>query len=311
MDRRCPSPGCRADFKVLFEHCETKVGDTMWCSVCGLKSASTEWNTPEQEGQIGRQAMRHFHKRFDAAMTRAFRGAKSWTYKPGRPPLMLPFEVMEVMQQEFQCEECACRYAAIGAAFFCPACGHNSAGTTFDLAVQSVRDTVEHLDTIRQTLTDAGGKDVAQNTVRVIIEEQLGKLVSCFQRFAEAMFARLPNAGSVKVPKNVFQRIGESSQLWRNACGKGYEDVLSVIEMADLKKLFQQRHLLAHQDGIVDQQYIDRSGDGSYAVGQRLVIRPASVLRLADLVEKLAAAIRDWIAGSGGQSPHGTGAAGP
>ena len=35
-------------------------------------------------------------------------------------------------------------------------------------------------------------------------------------------------------------------------------------------------------------EYIDKSGDTSYTVGQRLVIREASVLKLADLLSKLA-----------------------
>jgi hypothetical protein len=57
-----------------------------------------------------------------------------------------------------------------------------------------------------------------------------------------------------------------------------------------LKKLqvyFQQRHLLAHQQGIVDQDYIERSGDTTYQVGQRLIIRDAAVSEFADLVEML------------------------
>lgn len=302
LDRRCPSLGCSADFKVLFQHCETKVGNAMWCSVCGFKADSTEWNTPEQAKQIERQAIRYFVKEFGTAMARSVRGAKSWTYKPDRPPLMLPFEVAEVMQQEFQCETCACRYAAIGAAFFCPACGHNSAGTMFDLAIQSVRTTIDHLNTIRGALTDAGDRDIAENTTREIVEAQFGKLISSFQRYAEAMFARLSRA-AVKVPRNVFQRIDDSNGLWRDACGKGYGDVLSAPEMAELRQLYQQRHLLSHQDGIVDQQYVDRSGDCSYAVGQRLVIRPAPVLRLADLIDRLAAAIRGWVSATGAVGP--------
>jgi hypothetical protein len=58
-------------------------------------------------------------------------------------------------------------------------------------------------------------------------------------------------------------------------------------EMSDLRRLFQQRHLLAHCEGIVDQEYIDKSGDQTYAVGQRLVIKSDAVGRLLALLEKL------------------------
>jgi DNA-binding IclR family transcriptional regulator len=56
-----------------------------------------------------------------------------------------------------------------------------------------------------------------------------------------------------------------------------------------LKRGFQQRHLLAYTQGLVDQDYIVRSGDTSYRPGQRLVVREAAVRECLDLVEKLAA----------------------
>ena len=48
------------------------------------------------------------------------------------------------------------------------------------------------------------------------------------------------------------------------------------------------RHSLVHRDGIVDDQYIAKSGDDSYRLGQRLVISPAAVRDAADLIERLA-----------------------
>ena len=58
--------------------------------------------------------------------------------------------------------------------------------------------------------------------------------------------------------------------------------------MDELQLFFQQRHLLAHREGIVDQDYITKSGDRSYAIGQKLVIKNQAINRLAELVEKLA-----------------------
>lgn len=63
--------------------------------------------------------------------------------------------------------------------------------------------------------------------------------------------------------------------------------MLTPTEMADVVRYFQQRHLLAHQQGIVDADYISRSGDSSYLPGQRLIIKPTAVLQFVDLVDKL------------------------
>lgn len=67
--------------------------------------------------------------------------------------------------------------------------------------------------------------------------------------------------------------------------------MLESAEHRDLVRLVQARHVLAHQDGIVDADYVAKSGDRRYKVGQRLVVTAAEVRRLADLAEKLAAAL--------------------
>ena len=243
--------------------------------------------------------MRHLHKGLNEALQA---GAEydnrrqprnsflkiSFSVKPGTLPAIVPVEAVGIMQQRFTCEACACRYASIGAAFFCPACGHNSATITYDRALEAVRKLIEMLPSLRENITANFGVDAAQDTARQIIETGFGKLVSSFQRFAEQRFSTLPNSSNFKLRKNLFQNLSESTKLWRDATGNRYEDILSPTEMRELIKLFQQRHLLAHREGIVDHEYIDKSGDTSYTVGQRLVIREASVLKLADLLSKLA-----------------------
>ena len=64
--------------------------------------------------------------------------------------------------------------------------------------------------------------------------------------------------------------------------------MLDPPDLDALKVFFQQRHLLANREGIVDQEYIDRTQDTSYRVGQKLVVKASAVNRLADLVERLA-----------------------
>ena len=85
----------------------------------------------------------------------------------------------------------------------------------------------------------------------------------------------------------VFQRIDDASELWRHATGKGYDAYLKSDELRQLKILVQRRHVLSHRQGIVDETYIDRSGDRSYSIGQRLVVRDADVLELIDLMRRL------------------------
>jgi len=53
-----------------------------------------------------------------------------------------------------------------------------------------------------------------------------------------------------------------------------------------------QGHHFVHRQGIVDQAYLDRSGDSAYGLSQRIVVRAQDVSGLATLLEKLATGLR-------------------
>jgi uncharacterized Zn finger protein (UPF0148 family) len=304
FDLRCPSDECGAEFKVLFADWKEKVRDgAAFCPVCRHAAPATEWNTPPQMKYIKKAATAHVQRKVGDALRRdAERFNRSqrrgglismWmSFKPGHSPIAVPPGAAETLRQDFICEACGCRYSSVGAAFFCPVCGHNSAGSTFAMAVQAVQASIATIPAIREAVTAAADSDTAANTVRQIVENGLVKLVAAYQRYAEAIYMALPNASSFPPRRNLFQNLAESSQRWRDATGKGYEDLLTAVELSELGIYFQQRHLLAHKEGIVDQDYIDRSGDRSYTHGQRLVVKESAVLRLADLVDKLGAAIK-------------------
>ena len=304
LDRACPNPECGTAFKVLFEDWRDKVPDeAAYCPICGFTAEPTEWSTPDQKEHIKSVAVRYMHDQVGNALARGARRSNrssmagdlismTWSYRPGRPPVVVTAEASEVMTQRSTCEKCGCRYSSVGAAFFCPACGHNSVVSTFDAAVDAVRKTIAALPEIRQTIARALDKDSAEDSARHVCENGLVKLVSAFQRFAEAQYCALESEDKPSPRRNAFQNLQESSSLWRTGTGCGYDELLSAAEYTTLERFFQQRHLLSHNDGIVDQVYLERSGDLSYAVGQRLVIRGQAVEELARLVSKLAQSLR-------------------
>lgn len=304
LDRVCPSSQCNVDFKVSWDDWRDKVQDEIvYCPICRFAAESGEWNTSEQGEYIERAAYGHVQQQLDKSFsqsTRRFNRSQpfgafikmSMSYRPSPLPILIPAEASEIMRQQSACEECDCRYSSVGAAFFCPACGHNSASSTFDGAVETVRKTLDSLSTIRQALAEATDNDTAEDSARQICENGLVKLVSAFQRLAEASFDGLPNRWEFSPRRNVFQNLSESSRLWRSAVGDGYDDMVSASDFTDLERFFQQRHLLVDREGMVDQEYIDRSGDHRYAADRRLVVRDNTVRELADLVSKIAGELR-------------------
>ena len=298
VDRQCPSPKCKAEFKVLGKDWDSKVPDNRaYCPVCRHEEPSESWATPAQRKYVRAVALAQLKRQLHEALetgARQFNQRQrpgfltfSLSVSPHTTPILLPCAVGEALRQRFTCEQCQCNYSAIGAAYFCPACGHNSVLTTFAQTIETVRNTVAALPSIRRAME--ANPDAAHNAARLILEQSLGRLVGAFEHYTEQLFATVPSAPHSKVKRGSFQRLEEASRLWQEALGKGYQDMLSRQEMSDFVRSVQQRHLLTHANGIVDADYLAKSADRTYSIGQRIVIREADVLTLATLLAKLAA----------------------
>jgi hypothetical protein len=269
----------------------------VFCPFCRHTADSTNWLTQDQVNHATEVAIAQVGRNISDAMKR---DAQRWNHQQRRDSflritmqvnerptaVLLPLAAAEPMRLKLTCPSCACRYAVIGAAFFCPACGHNAADLMFGQSLAAIRNALDALDSVRAAIPD---RDTAETTARLIIENGLQNAVTTFQRYAEVLYAHYPS--QPQPLRNAFQNLGEGSALWHDANGKQYSDYFETGELAALTRLFQQRHLLAHTQGLVDADYIARSSDAAYRVGQRLVIRETSVRECTDLIEKLASAM--------------------
>jgi hypothetical protein len=300
LDRCCPSDHCGSEFKVLSDDWRNKVpDDRASCPFCGHGASPKQFNTAEQVEHIKRTALAEIKRVFHNGLRE---GARDFNRRQPRnsfltmrmdvrsssPSRPLPPAAEAIMRTEFTCPSCACRYRVVGSAFFCPACGHCSADQTFEQTVARVRKSVVLFADLDTKL----GRDDAALLRTQLLEGGLSDLVTAFQHLAEITFPRLPGATGIRLRRNVFQNVGDGSAVWVSGGGRAFTSILDATEMTDLERLFQQRHLLEHRDGFVDQTYLDRTNDRDYIVGTRLVIKESSIARLADLVSKLSAAMR-------------------
>jgi hypothetical protein len=303
LDRECPSPACQFTFKVHEDDWRDRVRDEQaFCPFCGHAAESAKWLTQEQLAHAKQAAIAHIEGGIGHAMRR---DAEIWNRSQprnsfiritmdvnSRPrPVLLPAAAAASMRLKISCPACTSRYAVIGAAFFCPVCGHNSGELMFSQSIAAIRNALESIGAIRAALPD---RDTAETTARLFIENGLQNVVTAFQRYAEALYGRHPSVPPAR--RNAFQNLAEGSALWLVAFGKEYSDHLDRGEVAVLTRIFQQRHLLAHRQGLVDDDYITRSGDMSYRTGQRVVIRETAVRECLVLIEKLAAGMATDVA---------------
>lgn len=293
-DKQCPAEECEFLFKVHEDDwCNTVRDDAVWCPFCGHQEPATSWWTKAQVEKAQEvafaemkhslnSAMRRDAKKFNRRQPRGSFVSMSMKVDARPKEVVLPAAATGPMQLKIECAECSCRYAVIGSAYFCPSCGHNAADRVFGQSLGTIRSTLENLPAISSGLTDP---DIAGNTTRLLIEDSLQRLVTAFQRYAEALYEKKSTEG--KARRNAFQNLDDGSRIWLAAFGSGYDAYVSSAELARIKRGFQQRHLLAHCEGIVDEDYLARTGDQNYQVGQRLVIKEALVGEYLVLVEKL------------------------
>lgn len=296
FDRECPNENCLYSFKINMNDLKEKVSDEeVHCPMCGHIDTSDKWWTQKQlEGMqdvAANYAMSLISEKLDEAFGELAKSTRrnkyvKLTYKPGRRISFEnnPIGQCEEWETDIICEKCGTRYSVIGAAYFCPCCGYNSVSSVFDESLDSIEKMLKSIPDMREMLTSSYGRDKAETLCRGLIESSIGDAVSAFQKYAACNYDKISEKTS---RVNDFQIIEKGSQLFKESTGKGYDEWLSELELKRLNLMFQRRHLIEHNKGMVDQKYIDKSGDQTYAVGQRIVVKQAEVYELVELIKKL------------------------
>jgi hypothetical protein len=309
LDRLCPADDCDSRFKVFGDDWRDRVPDeTAWCPSCGRSDDPSDFLTDEQRnyltsiaGYRAQQAMYEGLKASERSPRRQRRrgggGMFSMTTEvkvrgpaPTRPAVMDPWDQM---RSKHTCSKCGCRFAIVGAWFYCPACGKQDPLAVFSQSLAGIRHAMSCIDEALAPL-DA---DIAADMRRRTIEGNLGGLVTTFQVVVEALYSAIPSAPSPGM--NAFQNLDRGSELWENVGGTRFEELLGSEDYSRAKLLCQRRHIFQHRDGVVDQRYLNQSGDQAYRVGERLVANARDVLELAGLVESLVSALRSNVPGVG------------
>ncbi len=292
LDKECPSEGCLFLFKIHGDDWTNIVRDEeVFCPSCRHTAPAKSWFTRTQAEAAKEYALGTITNamnkamRADAAESKQRQNRNSFLsitldVKGGRDAVLVPIAAAEPMRLRTTCEHCGCRYSYVGAAYFCPSCGANSASHTFSQTLKTIRTAAGLGVSLRAAL----GPDEAEVMTRTLLEKAMQDTVMSFQRLNEQLYEHRTGKAA---RRNAFQNLDAGSDLWKAEICAGYAQLTDQAAVDQLRVYFQQRHLLAHQQGIVDQDYITRSGDKTYVVGQRLVIREAAVREFADLVETL------------------------
>ena len=301
FDRECPNENCLYTFKIKMQDWKDKVSaEEVHCPMCGHIDTSEKWWTQAQLDSASKIASDYVMDMISGELDKIFgrlarstRGNKfvKITYKPGKRISFSnnPIGQSEEWETEIECDKCGTRYSVIGSAYFCPCCGNNSAISVFDESLDSIEKMLESLGEMKELLTNSYGRDKAETMSRSLLESSLGDIVSAFQKFAECVYKQ---KSSEKVRVNDFQIVEKGSNLFLDATGKGYDEWLTKQEIERMNLLFQRRHIIEHNAGIIDEKYVEKSSDPAYVVGQRIIVRKEDAQELLRIIKKLSMGLK-------------------
>lgn len=299
VDKQCPNEDCEFIFKINEEDWANICTDeAIWCPFCGHVASSDHWFTKDQLEHAENEVFEVFQGRIDKAIKSGATKFNRSLQKGGLLSLsvkiqggsnrtfVIPAEAKELMQLEIECAKCTTRFCVIGSAYFCPACGYNSVERTFADSLRKIQAKKQSLELIRESIGEALDRDEAELVCRSLIETSVSDAVTAFQKYCDGLYSVFGNP-----PMNAFQRLEQGSDLWKSAIDLSYDQVLTGDELRELNTLFQKRHLLEHQDGIVDEKYVTRVSESTLSIGQRIVVSTTDVDNLVSLIQKLSTAI--------------------
>ena len=193
LDKECPSEPCLFLFKIHGDDWSNIVRDEeVFCPSCGHVAPAESWYPRAQVEAAQDYALgtitNSMNKAMRADASKRCQNRNSFVsitldVKGGRDALLVPVAAAEPMRLRTICESCGCRSSYVGAAYFCPSCGGNSASHTFTQTLNMIRTAAGLGETLRNTL----GPDEAEVMIRTLLEKAIQDTVMSFQRLNEQL----------------------------------------------------------------------------------------------------------------------------
>jgi hypothetical protein len=290
--RRCPDSDCHAFFKLRTdEFAAAPESLQLTCPECGHTAPHERFMTPEQndraqaalrelaEGAVD-QLLRDFSRR---RSTIRFKGGRvEWKahHSPPRRVKPLPSYVERATIREFHCPRghSAVIYDLLA---FCPWCGGDTPPrAVFDDSLAAQR----RLLALVEEQTDEARADVeARGGITSQAERALTAAVAASQNLAKQLHAQ---AGKPPAKGNPWQNVDRLAKQWRSSFKVELLDGLDADTVKTLRLAFARRHVLEHNGGVTDEDYVGQTGEG--VVGRKVRIKPPFVEQAFAAVEMLA-----------------------
>lgn len=290
--RRCPDSSCRAFFKLNTAEFDAAPDSLrLTCPECGYEAPHERFITAEQtrRGEAALQELgeatadailRDFSRRLG---TQRFRGGRI-EWKAHRNPPRRPKPIANYVEQAtIRMFACPRGHSAViyDLLAFCPWCGADTPPrAVFDDSLAAQR---RLLALIEEQPEEARTDIEARGGVTALAERALTAAVAASQNLAKQLHA---HAEKRAVKGNPWQNVDRLAKQWRQSFRVDLLDGLDDATVRTLRLAFARRHVLEHNGGVIDRDYVGQTGEG--VVGRRIRVRLEFAEEAFAAMEKLA-----------------------
>lgn len=284
--RECPKADCEGYFKIEFGTGLSGTDLPCHCPYCGHTAGQSDFWTKAQIEYAKSVALRKIGSalnkdlkklEFDHKPKGDFGIGISMKFKPGRPIPIRHYREQQ-LETEIICDNCTLHYSVYGVFAFCPDCGqHNS--------LQILK---KNLEVAVKMLGLAAELD--EQVSEKLVEDALENCVSTFDGFGRELcrvHAHLATNES-RLKGLSFQNLGHARERLLDLFEVDLAALVTSEAWINALTAFQKRHLLAHKMGVIDQEYVNKTGEMTAIPGRKVAVCAEEVKELAQIVETLA-----------------------
>lgn len=294
IGRQCPQENCGQYFKLKpGTGLETS---TTSCPYCGYTGDISDFTTPDQLEYAKSVAIKQTLEPVFKDFRRSIEGLNRTSgnsliklkFSISTPNLRLHFYREKEIETQVTCDSCGLEFSVFGIFASCPDCKGINA---FSVLLSS-------LGVSRKRLLLVEHKDTASDSElkAAILQDSLCGAIAAFDALGKKLRELHINIFP-KSPRNLFQNYRALDECLANGTGKAIAERIGKDGASDLLKLFQVRHILEHNLGVVDEDFVKHVPSCQHLLGRKYILEQREVEQLLELIEKLAESIRSDLYG--------------
>lgn len=306
IGRECPRSECQKYFKV---RSGTGIVDenyqVAYCPYCQYEGAPDQFYTKEQIEYAKSIAFRKIsdivHGELKKLERYSFKSgfiSMNIEVKRNLPPLIRHY-VEKQLQENVICDNCGCEYAIYGIFAICPDCGRSNAHWVLKSNLELIKKQID----LKDKLYNKFGKEY-RNDLETILDEKLEvkfmedaceNMVTVFEAFCKEIYTRNKDEAadpSKRRRRNAFQSLDASNDIFLSQFGFDIFDGISTQDVDALYLVFNKRHIITHNLGIIDEKYVQNTGIRGNILRHKVDISKDEIVSSLLCIERIAENIR-------------------